>query len=184
MGILPMSPAGILPAPSGGTGCSQPLSSVVPHGFQPLLLSSRPNLPELPGDYSPLRKYMDQRRITGLSVGEHIMALHRPALAGQVNADSRDLPARLGRRVRIAGVLEAQRVTTTSSGKDMAFLTLDDEWGLFEVTVFPGACPSQALQSYGPHIVSGLVQDNYGAIILEAHKITTPNLKTATTKKE
>jgi len=119
-----------------------------------LLLAARATLPAPPGrllpvqahvpnctrDYHPQRKYADERRILGFSVREHIMAVYRSRLAGMVDTDSRLLPHRLGRRVRIAGVLEAHRTTQTRNGRTMRFLTLDDEHGLFEVTVFPGTC--------------------------------------------
>jgi DNA polymerase-3 subunit alpha len=169
-GGRPPSGRSLPPYDTSGTGETPVLPRQLP------LLSDRPNLPPLPGDFSPLRKYGDHRRITGLSVGQHLLALYRPMLANQVNADSRDLPARLGQRVRIAGLLEAQRITPTASGNQMSFLTLDDEWGLFEVTVFPGACQADALRTYGPHIVTGIVQDNYGAIILEARSLTTAKM--------
>ena len=83
------------------------------------------------GDYSPARKYVDQRRILGVSVGPHIMEIHRPHLSGKVNATSKDLPVRIGRRVTIAGVLEARRLTPATGGREMMFLTMEDEFGTF-----------------------------------------------------
>jgi len=88
-------------------------------------------------DYSPSRKYNDERRLMGFSVREHLMARYRPLLAGRVNADSRTLDRCTGRQVRIAGFVEAVRTTSTRNGRTMMFLTLDDEWGLFEATFFP-----------------------------------------------
>jgi len=124
-----------------------------------------------PKDYSPRRKYTDQRRILGISAGRHVMELYRPHLQHTVNATNRDLPARIDKRVTIAGVLEARRTTRTQKGGEMMFLTLDDEFGLFEVTVFPGACGPQKLDSYGPYIVTGKVTEQNDTITITAESV-------------
>ena len=81
------------------------------------LFTAEPSVPQVPGDYSSQRKYADERQILDISVGRHIMVLHRAALAGAMDIDSRQLPQCLGRTVRIAGVLEAQRATHTQNGR-------------------------------------------------------------------
>jgi len=138
------------------------------------LLSAAPVIPDPPGDYPPARKYADQWRLLGLSVGEHILACHRPALERWTDARSGDLPARVGRPVRLAGMLEAARVTRTSRGEAMMFLTLDDEQGLFEVTVFPDACRALRgrMDGHGPYVVSGTVEDQYGSLTVSAREVT------------
>ena len=128
--------------------------------------------PAVTGDYSSGRKYIDERRILGVSVGPHIMKIHRPHLHGKVNVTSRDLPARIGRRVTIAGVLEARRLTPAAGGREMMFLTMDDEFGLFEVTHFPGEDKSEQFESYGPHIVTGKVTEQYDTISISAERIS------------
>ena len=126
------------------------------------------------GDYSLQRKYADEWQIMGISVRRHVMAMHREALAGAVDIDSRKLPMCIGRRVRIAGVLEAQRRAHTRDDRVMRFLTLEDEFGLFEVTVFPGACRTsqRTLNHYGPYIVAGRIEDQYDTITVSADSIS------------
>ncbi|MCK4276176.1 MAG: hypothetical protein KAX78_06665, partial [Phycisphaerae bacterium] len=136
------------------------------------LLTVSLNVPKLPADYSADRKYRDERRILGFSTGKHIMSLYRPDLGGVVDTDSRRLGEKIGERVKIAGVLEASRTTRTQAARTMRFLTLDDEYGLFEVTVFPGArCTGRSLSRYGPYIVTGTVQEQYDAITIWAEDI-------------
>jgi len=120
--------------------------------------------PAAAGDYSPGRKYLDQRRILGVSIGPHIMKIHRANLRGKVNAASRELPARIGRRVTIAGVCEARRPTPAADGREMVFLTMDDEFGLFEATYFPDQNSFARFDTYGPHIITGKVTEKYGTI--------------------
>ena len=152
----------------------------------PALLAATPVIPDPPGDYSPIRKYLDQRRILGISTGPHLMATLRATLNGSTDTVSRQLPQRIGRRVRIAGLPEAVRTTPTQNGRTMMFLTLDDEFGLFEATVFPDLCrrisglqaamngglePLRPPNRYRPYIITGKVQDQYGAITITVEDI-------------
>ena len=136
--------------------------SLRPHrpAKQEALLTIGPTIPACLPDYSPARKYAEERKVLGVSTGEHIMALYRPGLVRQVDTLSRELPARIDRDVRIAGVLEAQRTARTQTGRTMMFLTLEDEQGLFEATVFPRKYAAVGLlDRYGPYVVAGKVQE-------------------------
>ena len=55
----------------------------------------------------------------------------------------------------------------------MEFLTLDDEDGVFEVTVFPNAYRRLRgrISGLGPYIVTGRVEDQYGARTVSASEI-------------
>ena len=58
----------------------------------------------------------------------------------------------------------------------MLFLTMDDEFGLFEVTVFPDAMRrlGPLLGSdppYGPYVIEGTVEDQYGAVTICAQRV-------------
>jgi DNA polymerase III alpha subunit len=137
-------------APSGGLFSIEPMAA-----------------PTAAGDYSPGRKYLDQRRILGVSIGPHIMQIYRASLQDKVNATSRDLPARIGRHVTIAGVCEARRPTPASDGREMVFLTMDDEFGLFEATYFPDQNSFARYDTYGPHTITGKVTEKYGTLSIE-----------------
>jgi DNA polymerase III alpha subunit len=179
------------------------------HSDAPMLLTAGPTIPNVPGDYPPAQKYLQERHILGLSVGEHILAFHRAmgavaakcaatpttqtrnsvaangaatapttsrdaqASGAVTDADSRDLPARVGRIVRIAGMLEAQRTAATQEGHEMMFLTMDDEYGIFEVTLFPDICRAigGSLGRYGPYVVAGKVEEQYGAVTITAQRV-------------
>ena len=135
------------------------------------LLPAEVTLPAEPNDYSTVRKLADERRILGISVGPHVMAMWRPSLHNEVTIDSRHLAANVGKNVRIAGVLEAMRTTLTQQGSHVTFLTLDDEFGLFEAVVFERGRP-QSVRGYGPHVVDGRVQRQYDTITVVADRIS------------
>jgi DNA polymerase III alpha subunit len=137
-----------------------------------MLVTWTPVIPNVADDYEESRKYADERRILGVSVRQHALALFRPLLAREVDADSRGLADRVGRRVRIAGLLEAQRAAETRKGGTMLFLTMEDEFGLFEVTVFPDAVRRiRSLARYGPYVVAGRVEEQYGAVTVSAEDV-------------
>ncbi len=141
-------------------------------GAGEMLLPAEPTVPDVAADYTPARKYADQRRVLGISIGEHVMSLFRPRLAGLVDADSRDIPSRVGKRVRIAGLMEAGRTTSTRTGGTVKFLTMEDEFGMFEVTVFPNAAANAHIaRRYGPHIVEGTVEDQYDSLTVSAQRV-------------
>jgi DNA polymerase III alpha subunit len=156
--------------PNGGS--SRPARS------SPLLLPRVPVIPNVPGDYDYERKYRDEMTILGVCAREHFLAFCRqrsPRLSELAGTDSRRLKLKtlVGRRVRLAGVIEARRYTATRSGQTMLFLTMADEQGTFEVSLFPDALARAGggLERYGPYVVAGTVEDQYGAITVSAEEI-------------
>jgi len=137
------------------------------------LFTAAPTIPAPPGDYDEARKYLDEWRILGFSVREHVLSRFRDALSGRVDMDSRRIARSVGRRVRIAGLVEARRTTKTGRGEAMMFATLADEFGLFEVTVFPDALRSLrgGMNGYGPYIVTGTLDEQYGTVGLTAERV-------------
>jgi error-prone DNA polymerase len=84
--------------------------------------------------------------------------------------DSRCLRQRIGQRIRLAGLVATSRHTPTKRGEDMQFITLEDEWGLVELTLFPGNCQPVAYLTMGPYIAHGVVEEQYGVVTVTAHR--------------
>jgi DNA polymerase III alpha subunit len=103
----------------------------------------------------------------GFVIEVPLMALFRPCLPSGL-ADSRALQEPPGTRLTLAGLVAASRITTTTDGKPMQFLTLADEWGLVEVTLFPDICPILASPALGPYLVTGQIEEHLGARTLRA----------------
>ena len=135
------------------------------------LLPAEIALPADMADYPAAKKYADERNILGISAGPHVMGLYRPHLQQATTIDRRGLGANVGRTVRIAGVLEAMRTAPTRQGKRVMFVTLDDEFGLFEAVVFD-ADRRCRLSGYGPYLVVGTVQDQYDTLTIAADRIS------------
>jgi DNA-directed DNA polymerase III PolC len=121
-----------------------------------------------PADYDANRRLHDEWDLLGFVVGPPLMSLFRPRLPRGL-VMSRELPEHVGRVVHLAGVVAASRLNPTVKGETMQFVTLEDEWGLIETTLFPGTCPPVAYLMLGPYIVTGLVEEQCGVITVTAH---------------
>jgi DNA-directed DNA polymerase III PolC len=136
----------------------------------PLPLGPCPADDWTPADYEAERRWRDEWEWLGFVVGPPLFALLRPGLpAGLVT--SRQLPDLVGRRVRVAGVVAAGRHAPTSDGRTMQFVSLEDEWGLMEVTLFPDVCARVAYLALGPYLVTGVVDEQYGVIGVTAERM-------------
>jgi DNA-directed DNA polymerase III PolC len=139
-----------------------------PHlGPNERLFTDDPAMDWQPVDYTRDRRLRDEWESLGFIVGPPLMSLFRACLPQGVHT-SRDLPARAGKTVQISGLVATARHTPTSDGRTMQFVTLEDEWGLIEVTLFPGTCPPVAYLALGPYVVSGKVEEQYGVLTVTA----------------
>ena len=99
-------------------------------------------------DFSAFEKVALELYALGFSPQGHLLEFLRPALArqGVVTAQAaRELPD--GRTVQVAGLVVRPHRPPTRSGRTVVFLTLEDETGLLDVTVFEGI-----YQSFGHHL--------------------------------
>jgi DNA-directed DNA polymerase III PolC len=122
-----------------------------------------------PTDYATVRRFRDEFELLGFITGPPLMSLFRPHVPDD-QICSRDLAANVGKRVRLSGLVATARHTPTSDGRDMQFVTLEDEWGLIEVTLFPGTCEPVAYLAMGPYTATGRVEEQYGVVTLTAEK--------------
>jgi DNA polymerase-3 subunit alpha len=125
----------------------------------------------VPTDYDARRRRVDEWQLLGFVADRPLMALIRPRLPeGLVR--SVDLPLHKGRRIRTAGVVATGRYAYTERGLEMQFVTLEDEWGLMEVTLFPGTCPLVTHLTMGPYLAVGVVEEQFGVFTLTAEQFT------------
>ncbi len=137
-------------------------------------------LPSLP-DIDPTTRGRLELEILGLSIHTHPTELFPDLEAERSPAHARsrctvpcaELQAHAGKRVSVRGWLAASRRTRTSDGRWMRFLTLEDTSGLAEVVLFPDVYErfGHRLVSRGPFLVSGRVENPFGASTLHAERI-------------
>jgi error-prone DNA polymerase len=101
-------------------------------------------------DFSPAGKYALEYRVLGFEVGRHYMTFWRSLLQKEGCLTSRQLRRLPGRMpVKAAGLAVRPHRPPTRSGKIVVFLSLEDETGLTDVTVF-----EDIYQKYG-HLIFG-----------------------------
>ena len=133
--------------------------------------------PPAVADFPDLEKWAMEREVLGIDVHRrHLLAMLREGLDARgyrSAAALRRLPA--GRPVRAAGIPVRPHRPPTRSGRVIVFLTLEDETGLVDVTVF-----EEVYQRYGrwiftdppvPLAVEGVLQDRDGARALLARRV-------------
>ena len=131
----------------------------------------RGDVPPIP-DFTEEEKFRYELALLELSARKHILSYFRPWLP-RFPHDSRSLKP--GRRVRLAGIMATARITVTQREEAMEFLTLEDEHGLFEVTLFPDVFRRhrRLTGTMGPYGVDGGVESQYDAVTIAARRIST-----------
>jgi DNA polymerase III alpha subunit len=117
-------------------------------------------------EYALAVQWRDEWELLGFLACPSLMALVRAVLTPAL-ADSRALAARVGKRVRLAGVVAAAKETSGERHN----LTLEDEWGLIEVQA-----PAQGEEGApGPVLlVEGEVQERADAPLVVASRLERP----------
>lgn len=99
-------------------------------------------------DFTAWEKFIHEYSVLGFSAGTHIMAFFRRQLQKRRILSSRDLSrCQPGQTVTAAGIVIRPHRPPTKSGRIVVFLTLEDEFGLIDVTIF-----EDVYQRYG-HII-------------------------------
>jgi DNA-directed DNA polymerase III PolC len=136
-------------------------------GWKGALFDDIGELTWIPNDYDTERRRSDEWKLLGFVADVPMLSLFR----GRLPADavrSVDLPRYRGRRIRTAGLVATGRFAHTEKGLEMQFITLEDEWGLMEVTVFPGTCKLITHLTLGPYVATGVVEEQFGVFTITA----------------
>jgi DNA-directed DNA polymerase III PolC len=127
------------------------------------------------GAYSAARRWRDEWDLAGFATGYHPVAWLRRRLTRMGVSRSRDIAGSVGARIALCGIAAAARTAQTSRGETMCFVTLSDEDGLFEVTLFPEAYrrhrAALADSGFGPYVVDGRVESQYDALSITAARV-------------
>jgi DNA-directed DNA polymerase III PolC len=125
-----------------------------------------------PTDYDDRRRLRDEWQLFGFVLGPPLFALfRRPEPPGEEKAPliaSHQLPEYAGRTVRVQGLVATARHVFTEDDRPLQFVTLEDEHGLAEVTLFPGTCPQVPYLTIGPYVATGVVEEQHGVFTVTA----------------
>ncbi|MEW6547057.1 MAG: DNA polymerase III subunit alpha [Bacillota bacterium] len=124
---------------------------------------SGPGVVAAVADFTPLEKLAWEHEILGFGVSGHLMGHLRPYLQKRGYRSSREVASMPeGSRVKVAGLAVRPHRPPTKSGRIVVFLSLEDEFGLVDVTVF-----ENVYRRYGGHIFGEAVPPLAAGGVLE-----------------
>jgi len=130
------------------------------------------SVPELP-EFSLCRRIEFEQQHLEMTPSAHPLVCYREALAGERVTSAAEVPAHVGKQVRVAGLLVASRRARTKENLFMEFVTLEDETGMVEVTLFPVTYQKYGhlVTSRGPFLIEGRVEDQFGALTISVERL-------------
>jgi DNA-directed DNA polymerase III PolC len=118
--------------------------------------------------YRALVRVRDELTYLGMHLSDHPMRVLREEAARAGCVTTAELASRVGRFVKVAGVVAATRRLATRGAQIMQFVTLEDECGMIEAGLFPAAYTSleDPVTNPGPFLVGGSVEADHGDLQL------------------
>ncbi len=109
--------------------------------------------------------------VLGFLCRYHPIMFYRNKMRGLVKMA--EVPNYVGHRIECAGWLLTGKLVSTSTGEVMEFLTFEDDTAIVETTFFPAPYRRAAhlLQPGRGFILSGLVEEDYGAVTLTVEQV-------------
>jgi len=127
-------------------------------------------------DWSLLEKVTAQEEILGTGVVAHPLELVEKQIAAAGALTTVEAAARLGNRVRVAGMRQIWRRSGTARGDFVYFMALEDLEGILNVVIFSDVYSRSraAFSTPGPYIVEGLVEFDreQGEPFIRAERVT------------
>jgi error-prone DNA polymerase len=139
-----------------------------------------PQAPSL-ADYPEQLKLLDELRTLGLAISRHPVTLFRPRalqLARRLGMPplirSTQMAEFPGREVALIGLVACGKEVITRRGAAMVFVSLDDEFSLFEAVLFPPVYRRfrDGLEGGGVLLLSGTVEGQRGAWALTVRRLS------------
>ena len=96
----------------------------------------------------------------------HPLDLFKEALAGTTRILAKDLDQYVGQEVTLIGWLVTEKIVSTKKGEPMEFMTLEDQTGMYDATVFPTTYRQYChlLATNQAYVVTGLVEEHFSTV--------------------
>jgi error-prone DNA polymerase len=122
----------------------------------------------IPAEYSPQKKLHHERALFGFPLSCHPLDLFKKALVSTSHIPAKDVGLYVGQEVTLIGWLLTEKIVSTKKGEPMEFMTLEDQTGIYDATVFPKTyrhychllAPNQA------YVINGLVEKHCSTVTI------------------
>ncbi len=125
-----------------------------------------PSFIPIPTEYSAQKRLHHELTLFGFPLHCHPLDLFKEALAATPHIFAKDMAQYVGKEVTLAGWLLTEKIVSTKKGEPMEFMTLEDQTGMYDATLFPNRyreychllAPNQA------YVVTGLVEEHFSTV--------------------
>ncbi|MFO0772690.1 MAG: DNA polymerase III subunit alpha [Nitrospiraceae bacterium] len=120
----------------------------------------------IPTEYSAQKKLYHELTLFGFPLHCHPLDLFTDALAGTSRILAKDLDQYVGKEVTLIGWLLTEKIVSTKKAEPMEFMTLEDQTGMYDATVFPTTYRHYChlLATNHAYVVTGLVEEHFATV--------------------
>ena len=125
-----------------------------------------PSYIPIPAEYSAQKKLHHELALFGFPLHCHPLDLFRDAFAGTPRILAKDLDQYVGQEVTLIGWLLTEKIVSTKKGEPMEFMTLEDQTGMYDATVFPNTYRTYChlLATNQAYMLTGLVEERFSTV--------------------
>ncbi len=127
----------------------------------------------IPAEYSVQQKLTHEVELFGFPLSCHPLELFKEVLARIPHICAKDMLQHVGEEVTVIGWLVTEKIISTKKGEPMEFVTLEDQTGLYDVTVFPNTYRRYChlLATNQAYVVTGLVEEQFSTVTLTVKEL-------------
>jgi len=132
-----------------------------------------PSYVPIPAEYSSLQKLTHELDLFGFPLSCHPLELFKEVTARIPHILAKHLAQHVGEEVTVIGWLITEKIISTKKGEPMEFITLEDETGLYDATVFPNTYRRYChlLVTNQAYVVTGLVEEQFSTVTLTVKEL-------------
>jgi DNA polymerase III alpha subunit len=120
----------------------------------------------IPAAYSFQKSLAHELALFGFPLQCHPLDLFQEAYKDARCICAKDLARYIGKEVTLIGWLLTEKTVSTKKGEPMEFMTLEDQTGMYDATVFPQTYRQYChlLATNQAYIITGLVEEQFSTV--------------------
>lgn len=128
--------------------------------------TATPTYIPIPMEYSPQKRLRHELALFGFPLRCHPLDLFKEALATTSHIMAEDLDQYVGKDVTLIGWLLTEKIVSTKKGEPMEFMTLEDQTGMYDATVFPATYRQYChlLATNQAYVLTGLIEADLSTV--------------------
>ena len=127
----------------------------------------------IPPEYAAQQQRTHELELFGFPLSCHPLDLFKEVLERIPHLPATDLAQHVGEEVTVVGWLVTEKIIATKKGEPMEFVTLEDQTGLYDATVFPNIYRRYChlLATNQAYVVTGLVEEQFSTVTLTVREL-------------